>query len=97
MANNTERIIMETFQQMLAEMPFYKISVSALVKRAGISPNTFYYHYEDIYDLLEKWISMWLERFTPTDDWRQNAKILLETCQRNEKLVGHILNYLSSH
>ena len=39
---------------MLAEMPFYKITVSALVKRAGISPNTFYYHYEDIYDLLEK-------------------------------------------
>ena len=38
---------------MLAEMPFYKITVSALVKRAGISPNTFYYHYEDIYDLLE--------------------------------------------
>ena len=95
MANNTERIIMETFQQMLAEMPFYKITVSSLVKRAGISPNTFYYHYEDIYDLLEKWIALWLERFSPTDDWRKNAKILLETCQRNEKLVGHILNYLS--
>ena len=95
MANNTERIIMETFQQMLAEMPFYKITVSSLVKRAGISANTFYYHYEDIYDLLEKWIALWLERFSPTDDWRKNAKILLETCQRNEKLVGHILNYLS--
>ena len=76
-------------------MPFYKITVSSLVKRAGISPNTFYYHYEDIYDLLEKWIALWLERFSPTDDWRKNAKILLETCQRNEKLVGHILNYLS--
>ena len=54
MAAHTERIIMETFQQMLEEMPFYKISVSALVKRCGISPNTFYYHYQDIYALLRE-------------------------------------------
>lgn len=95
MANHTERIILDTFQQMLQETPFYKISVSALVKRCGISPNTFYYHYEDIYDLLENWLTVWLSQFTPKEDWRINAKALLHTCQENPSLVGNVLNYLS--
>ena len=95
MANNTERIILETFEQMLEEMPFYKISVSALVKRCRISPNTFYYHYEDIHALLERWVEFWLSKFTPQDDWRENAKALLRACQEHQNLVGNIINYLS--
>ena len=95
MANHTERIIMETFRQMLEEMPFYKISVSALVKRCNISPNTFYYHYEDIYDLLEKWLAKWLDQFSPHEDWHKNAKEVLYACQENEKLVENVVNYLS--
>ena len=55
MALYTKKLIMTTFQEMLAEMPFDKITVSALVKRAGVSPNTFYYHYQDIYALLDDW------------------------------------------
>ncbi len=95
MANNTERIILGTFEEMLEEMPFYKITVSALVKRCGISPNTFYYHYEDIHALLEKWTTVWLSQFAPQEDWKENAKALLRTCQERERLVGNVLNYLS--
>ena len=53
MALYTKKLIMSTFQEMLEELSFDKITVSALVKRAGISPNTFYYHYQDIYALLD--------------------------------------------
>ena len=45
MALYTKKLLMSTFQEMLEELPFDKITVAALVKRAGISPNTFYYHY----------------------------------------------------
>lgn len=41
MALYTKKLIMSTFQEMLEELPFDKITVAALVKRAGISPNTF--------------------------------------------------------
>lgn len=95
MANNTERIILETFEEMLEEMPFYKITVSSLVKRCRISPNTFYYHYEDIFDLLENWIGNWLSQLPSSDDWLINAKALLRKCQEKEKIVGNVLNYLS--
>ena len=40
MALYTKKLIMSTFQEMLEELPFDKITVAALVKRAGISPNT---------------------------------------------------------
>ena len=53
MALYTKKLIMTAFAEMLEELPFDKITVAALVKRAGVSPNTFYYHYEDIYALLE--------------------------------------------
>ncbi len=53
MAQYTQKAILSTFQQMLEEMPFDKITVSALVRRCEISSNTFYYHYSDIYDLLD--------------------------------------------
>lgn len=38
MALYTKKLIMTTFQEMLAEMLFDRITVSALVKRAGGSP-----------------------------------------------------------
>ena len=60
MANYTEKIIMQTFEEMLEEFPFGKITVSALVSRCEISSNTFYYHFKDIFDLLESWA---LQRF----------------------------------
>ncbi|MBR6091104.1 MAG: TetR/AcrR family transcriptional regulator C-terminal domain-containing protein [Anaerolineaceae bacterium] len=95
MANHTQKLILSTFQEMLEEMPFYKITVSTLVKRCGISPNTFYYHYEDIYALLDVWVAAWANQFTPQDDWRKNAREVLHFCQDHPKLVGHILNYLT--
>ena len=52
MALLTGKAIMTAFGDMLEEMPFDKITVAALVRRAGISSNAFYYHYSDIYVLL---------------------------------------------
>ena len=62
MALSTNRLIMSAFQEMLEEMPFDRIMFSALVKRAGVSSNTFYYHYRDIYELLDVWFRTTLSR-----------------------------------
>lgn len=68
MALYTKKLIMTTFQEMLAEMPFDKITVSALVKRAGGSPNTFYYHYQDIYALLDDWFQKQVDALVPVGE-----------------------------
>lgn len=67
MARYTQRLIMSTFEQMLTEMPFDKITVSSLVKRCDISPNTFYYHYQDIYALLNAFLESRFGQYTQCD------------------------------
>ena len=63
MANFTKKAILSTFQDLLLEKPFDKITVSAIVARCGISPNTFYYHFADIYDLLDQLFSATLAHY----------------------------------
>ena len=53
----TKNAISLSFGGMLERMPFDKITVSALVKECGINHSTFYYYYQDIYQLLDEWIT----------------------------------------
>ena len=49
----TKTAIKAAFIRLLNERPLNKISVKSIVDICNISRNTFYYHYEDIYALLE--------------------------------------------
>ncbi len=99
MANFTKKAILSTFQDLLQEKPFDKITVSAIVAQCGISPNTFYYHFADIYDLLDRWLDMRLEVFfretAPMDNWPDKLKYLFHTLQKNARIVYHISDSLS--
>ena len=99
MARLTQKAIWQAFQAMLEEMPFDKITVSALVKRAGVSPNTFYYHYQDIYDLLRVWfhtiLNQQVDIHAPDFHWQSATKTLLHICQAHPKIVYHIFDSLS--
>lgn len=99
MALYTQKAIMRTFQQMLEEMPFDKITVSALVRRCEISPNTFYYHYQDIYALLNVWFHMEFDQYMQLSDesfdWVSAAKAMLRDCKAHPKTIYHVFNSLS--
>lgn len=96
MALYTKKLIMTAFQEMLEEMPFDKITVSALVKRAGISSNTFYYHYQDIYALLDVWFRAELGRYFPPEStyemWKDATKAMLRDCREHSRLIYHLLD-----
>ena len=53
MPNFTKRAIKEAFWKLLAEKPLNRISVREIVEECGVNRNSFYYHFKDIYDLLE--------------------------------------------
>lgn len=96
MAKLTQKVILHTFGEMLREMPFEKITVSALVARCEISSNTFYYHYQDIYALLDKWLDIKLSNY-PTeaylsDEWKDVLKNLLHDFQDNSNVVSHVFH-----
>ena len=79
-------------------MPFEKITVSGLIQECGISRNTFYYHFQDVYDLLEQWLYQTFYNYISPEiqgDWRNSVYGLLRACQEHKKLVYHLFDSLS--
>ena len=96
MAKYTQKAIMTAFQQMLEEMPFDRITVSALVKRCEISSNTFYYHYHDIYELLNAWLHMAFDSyFGEGQELADAVKSLLRGCKKHSRIIYHVFDSLS--
>ena len=53
MANSTKQTLVNSFKTLLNEQPFSKITISDITDACGVNRMTFYYHFHDIYDLIE--------------------------------------------
>lgn len=51
----TKELIATSFYKLACTTPINKISIKSIVKECGLNRQTFYYHFKDIYDLIE-WI-----------------------------------------
>lgn len=96
MSQLTERAIEKSFVRLLNEMPFDKITVKDIVEDCGINRNTFYYHYEDIFDLLhkvfEKRAAEVLAEGTARNDWQEGFLRCTLYALENRKEIYHIYN-----
>ena len=74
------------------------IHQEALVKRAEGSPNTFYYHYQDIYALLDDWFQKQVDALVPAGEpieWKPVTKNILRECRAHSKTIYHVFDSLS--
>ena len=55
MSQMTKRALVASLKELLAEKPLDKITVTDLTEHCGVNRMTFYYHFKDIYDLVD-WI-----------------------------------------
>lgn len=53
MANDTKKLIADSLTSLLEHKQLDRITVKYLVEYCGISRQTFYYHFQDIMDVLE--------------------------------------------
>ena len=67
MAKQTQKFIMSTFMQLLESESLDKITVRDIVEECEINRNTFYYHYSDIYALLDDVFRVETEKFMSED------------------------------
>ena len=78
MAAFTKLVIMRVFENLLSVKPLEKITVKDITDQCSISRNTFYYHYQDIYQVFKAYIDYSLE------------EIFKFLQQENEKDQDHI-------
>lgn len=96
MSQLTKKAIKQSFQKLLKEMPFDKITVKEIVEECGINRNTFYYHYADIYDLLQELFNERLEEILQPDSgyesWLDQFLNSTVYALENRKSIYHIYN-----
>lgn len=100
MTDFTKRAIMQSFIELLNEKPFHKITVKDIVEHCGINRNTFYYHFEDIYDLLNKLLEEEIEKSKINkmtyENWQDIALESMKFLIENKKATLHIFNSIGT-
>lgn len=91
-SRNTKKSLAESLKKAMQKKPFQKITVSELIQDCGINRKTFYYHFEDIYDLL-KWMLeeesiKVVKHFDLLVDYEEAITFVMDYVEEND----HILN-----
>ncbi|MDY2648605.1 MAG: TetR family transcriptional regulator [Pyramidobacter porci] len=87
----TKKEIQSAFWQLLEERPFGKITVKAVVARCGVNRNTFYYHFQDLRDLLRTSVIGWLDELFADG---AGAAAVVAALSRRRAAVMHVYRSL---
>lgn len=90
----TKQTIQASFRSLLFSKSLDKITVRDIVEDCGLTRNTFYYHYEDIYDLFDDYLDTQMEqslRSIPADAaWDAIITCLLDCVCETPQMGRHI-------
>ena len=94
MSQMTKRALVASLKDLLAEKPLDKITVTDLTEHCGVNRMTFYYHFKDIYDLVD-WIlvedaAKALEGRQSFETWTEAFLDILHQIQENKVLVLNV-------
>ena len=99
MCTDTKGRIAEAVEQMLQTRPVCKITVQRVMEQAQMKRQSFYYHYQDIYALLDVWFHTVFDPYVQCDrpdfDWRTAIKEVLRACQAHPRTIYHVFDSLS--
>lgn len=87
MANTTQQQIIHGFLKLLHEKPFDKITVKDICELCEINRNTFYYHFRDIYNVLETLLLQ--EQELAKQDEREQETFYEEYVRRYHFIIEH--------
>lgn len=98
-AQTTKRALEASLKKLLLRKPLNKITISDITEDCGVNRMTFYYHFKDIYDLVD-WILMEdaaeaLEGLQDFETWSGALREMLEKVQANRVLVLNVYRSVS--
>ena len=99
MSEITKRAFASSLKKMLAKKPLEKIRIIDITEYCGVNRQTFYYHFKDIYDLLE-WVytneaMKALEGKKTYDTWQQGFSKIFNYILENKEFVLNTYNSVS--
>ena len=89
---NTKKTLAESLKRIMKNKTFSKITVSEIIADCGVNRKTFYYHFEDIYDLL-KWIFEneaveVVKHFNLAVDYEEAILFVMDYVEKNDYLIS---------
>lgn len=96
MSKFTKQAIMDGFIELSKQMPIDKITVKKVTDYIGITRNTFYYHYQDIYALLEEIVVTKAKKLFVLDEdnlensWKSNLRFMGQYGKKNENFIRNL-------
>ena len=94
MSEITKRALEQSLKNLLQQKPLSKITISDITEDCGISRMTFYYHFKDIYDLVE-WAcaedaARALQNKKTYDTWQQGFVQIFHAVRENKVFVMNV-------
>ena len=92
---NTRKLLSTTLKSIMKEKDLSKISISEVAEAAKVNRKTFYYHFNDIYDLLawtlETEAINLVRSFDLTVDYKKAIKITLDYMEQNSEFMDNVM------
>ena len=90
----TKRALEQSLKNLLLKKPLTKITINDIADDCGINRMTFYYHFKDIYDLVE-WSCMEdarraLEEKKTYETWQQGFLQIFEAVRENKPFIMNV-------
>lgn len=94
MSQVTKRALEQSLKNLLLKKPLTKITINDIAEDCGINRMTFYYHFKDIYDLVE-WSCLEdarkaLEEKKTYETWQQGFIQIFEAVQANKPFIMNV-------
>ena len=93
MSQFTKKAIIDSFLKLLNEKSFDKITVKSIVEDCGVNRKTFYYYFEDIYDLAEQIFENEIKNLSqlmsPDMNVGDAVDLLCDMVENNRHIITH--------
>lgn len=99
MSQTTKRALAESLKRLLAEKPLEKVTITDITDDCGVNRMTFYYHFNNVYDLIE-WICLQdaaraIDGKKTYDTWQQGFLHIFEAVLENKPFVLNVYSSVS--
>lgn len=99
MSQLTKRALIESFVKLLNQMSLDKIKVKDITNDCGVNRNTFYYHFKDIYALLDELFRQEAKKVVEENikygSWQEGFLQSTKFARENKKAIYHIYNSMN--